>query len=280
MERLSLYSIDLAGQFDNLNEGIKDVFRMMPVESGGTLYTTKVTGELAADISHVAGEEISISDLKREYVEIGKIDFDATGVKTSYQEIYKTKDEGAAVGDKDEELIRKINEHIENRLVENMTKYAGDKALKVEGLTSLLAQAKGHVQVKPGMQGAPVIAFINTLDFYEHLGNVDIQDQTLFGMSYIENFLQYDKIFITSKVKKGKVLVTAAKNLNLAYVPVNSESFSTLGLSAADSELVGFKHFLEDSTGDVISKVHFGIDSFPNRADAVVYATIKEPLVE
>lgn len=276
MDKLSLYSIDLAGQFDNNNEGFAEIFNLIPVMSGVTLNTTKAVGDLAEDITHTAGESIALSDIKTESVELGKIGFSSTKVATSYQDIQAFGEENA-VGKKDKRLIQLVGEHIENTLIENLQTVAGDDTLEVEGLQALLAQAKGKVQSVAGFQGASVFAMVNTSDFYKYLGNANLTTQKVFGLMYVEDYLGYDKIFITNKVEEGKVLATSEDNLNLAYVPVNSESFSSLKLQAADSQLVGFKHYLVDDTGDVMSKVHFGLESFPERADAVILGTLTEP---
>lgn len=278
LDKLALYTIDLAGQFDNNNEGFADIFQMIPVSEGMTLNTYKADGKLADDITHEAGNSIALSDIKLEAIELGTLKFNATKLATSYHD-FQAFGEDNAIGKKDRRLIQLIGEHIETTLIDNLTAVATDKSLSVEGLQAVLAQAKGRVQIKPGMQGTDVFAMVNTTDFYKYLGNANLTTQSVFGMEYVENYLGYEKIFITNKVKEGKVLATSFDNLNLAYVPSDSPALSSMGLIPTENKLVGFKHYLDDDTGLTMSKVHFGLESFPERADAVIYATIKAPTV-
>lgn len=276
LDHLKTYSIDLAEQFGAQTASLTDIFNKRAVGKGTTLVGYKAVGELNTNMKHAAGAVISDSNVELKEVEIAKLDFDATKVKTSYQEIQALGEE-LAVDKKDRRLLQLIGEHIETSLVTNLVDNAGDKTLEATSYKSALAKAKGRVKSKPGFKGAPVIAIVNTEDYFDYLSDAPLTTQTLFGMEYVEGFLGYERIFFTEKVAKGKLVVTASENLNLAFVPVNGAAFSTLGLTSTENGLVGFKHYLDDDTGDIKTKVHFGIAGYAERVDAVVVASLVEP---
>ena len=66
-----------------------------------------------------------------------------------------------------------------------------------------LAKAQGEVRnkwkkMKRGI--TEIVGFCNILDAYEYLGAANITVQTQFGMTYIENFIGYSRLFLSSDV--------------------------------------------------------------------------------
>lgn len=276
LDHLKTYSIDLAEQFGAQTASLTDIFNKRAVDKGTIIVGYRAVGELNENMKHAAGAVISDSDIQLEEVELGKLTFDATKVKTSYQLIQELGEE-LAVDKKDRRLLQLIDEHIETSLINSLVEKAGDKTLQADSYKSVLAKAKGRVKSKQGFKGAPVIAIVNTEDYFDYLSDAPLTTQTMFGMEYIEGFLGYSRIFFTDKVEKGKVVVTAKENLNLDHINVTAAAFSTLGLTASSNGLVGFKHYLDDDTGDIKTKVHFGIKGYAERVDAVVVASLVDP---
>lgn len=109
-----------------------------------------------------------------------------------------------------------------------------------------LAKAQGEVRnkwkkMKKGI--SDIVGFCNILDAYSYLGAADITVQTLFGMNYIENFLGYSRLFLTSEIPSGKIIATPVENLVLYYINPADSDFARAGLEFrvdGDTPLIGF----------------------------------------
>lgn len=109
-----------------------------------------------------------------------------------------------------------------------------------------LAKAQGEVRnkwkkMKKGI--SEIVGFCNILDAYTYLGAADISVQTMFGMNYIENFLGYRRLFLTSEIPAGKVVATPVENLVLYYINPSDSDFARAGLDFrvdGDTPLIGF----------------------------------------
>jgi hypothetical protein len=109
-----------------------------------------------------------------------------------------------------------------------------------------LAKAQGEVRnkwkkMKKGI--SEIVGFCNILDAYTYLGAADISVQTLFGMNYIENFLGYSRLFLTSEIPAGKVVATPVENEVMYYINPADSDFARAGLEFrvdGDTPLIGF----------------------------------------
>ena len=109
-----------------------------------------------------------------------------------------------------------------------------------------LAKAQGEVRnkwkkMKKGI--SEIVGFCNILDAYAYLGAADITVQTLFGMNYIENFLGYSRLFLSSEIPSGKIIATPVENLVLYYINPADSDFGRAGLEFrvdGDTPLIGF----------------------------------------
>jgi hypothetical protein len=111
-----------------------------------------------------------------------------------------------------------------------------------------LANAKGLVtnefkKLKLDMTG--VVGFVNTLDFYDYLGDANVTVQTEFGMNYVKNFMGYEAIFLLSdeELEAGKVIATPIENLALYYIDASDSDFARAGLEYTvdgETNLIGF----------------------------------------
>ena len=111
-----------------------------------------------------------------------------------------------------------------------------------------LAEAQGRVRNKwKAMHRGitQIVGFCNILDAYDYLGTADISTQTQFGMTYIENFLGYNKLFLCAEgeVPRGKILATPVENLILYYVAPGDSDFTRAGLvytTQGETSLIGY----------------------------------------
>lgn len=109
-----------------------------------------------------------------------------------------------------------------------------------------LAKAQGEVRnkwkkMKKGI--TEIVGFCNILDAYEYLGAANITVQTQFGMTYIEDFLGYSRLFLSSYIPAGKVVATPVENLVLYYINPADADFARAGLNFrvdGETPLLGF----------------------------------------
>jgi hypothetical protein len=111
-----------------------------------------------------------------------------------------------------------------------------------------IANAKGLVTnefKKLRLDITDVVGFVNTMDFYDYLGDANITVQTAFGMNYVKDFMGYNTIFLLSdnELAAGKVIATPVENLALYYVDASDSDFARAGLEyTVDgvTNLIGF----------------------------------------
>lgn len=111
-----------------------------------------------------------------------------------------------------------------------------------------LAKAKGLVLdkfQKMRKTVTEVVGFANIMDFYDYLGDADITIQTMFGLTYVQNFMGYRVIFLLSDpdIPEGKIIAVPRENIDLYYIDPADSEFAQLGLNyavAGETNLIGF----------------------------------------
>ena len=76
---------------------------------------------------------------------------------------------------------------------------------------------------------------------FEGAANITVQSQ--FGMTYIENFIGYSRLFLSSDIPSGKIVALPVENLVLYYVNPADGDFANAGLQftvAGETPLIGF----------------------------------------
>lgn len=109
-----------------------------------------------------------------------------------------------------------------------------------------LADAQGQVRnkwkkMKKGI--SEIVGFCNILDAYNYLGTANITVQNQFGMNYIENFLGYSRLFLSSEIPTGMIVATPVENLVLYYINPADSDFARAGLEFrvdGETPLIGF----------------------------------------
>lgn len=143
-----------------------------------------------------------------------------------------------------------------------------------------LAMAQGKVRdkwkrMRKGI--TEIVGWCNILDAYKYLGNANITIQSEFGMNYIENFLGYRRLFLSSDIPANKVIATPVENLVLYYVNPSESDFARAGLNfTVDGEtpLIGFH--AEGNYDTVVSEstAIMGMVLFAEYLDGICVETI------
>lgn len=90
-----------------------------------------------------------------------------------------------------------------------------------------------------------IVGFANILDAYDYLGGAQITTQTAFGLTYLQNFMGYQTLFLlpATQIARNKVLATPIENLDLYYIDPADSEFARLGLqytTQGETNLIGF----------------------------------------
>lgn len=107
-----------------------------------------------------------------------------------------------------------------------------------------------------------LVHFVNRSDAYDYLANASITTQDLFGLTYLENFLGVQKVFLTNKVTAGTVVATPVPNIHIYGVDYGTISSAGLAYETDADGLVGIGYD-EDYN-------HAGIGVFPVRSMTII----------
>lgn len=145
-----------------------------------------------------------------------------------------------------------------------------------------LAKAQGEVLNKFATiqkDVTAVVGFANILDAYDYLGAANITVQTQFGLSYIENFLGYSKLFLLPAplVARNTVLATPVENIDLYYIDPADSDFAKLGLdytTQGETNLIGFHARGNYSTAVGESYAIMGMSLWAEYLDGIAKITV------
>lgn len=139
---------------------------------------------------------------------------------------------------------------LQGKVMENLYTVLGTGSLTgtKETFQAALANAKGLVTnefKKLRLDMTEVVGFVNTMDFYDYLGDANITVQNEFGMNYIKNFMGYNTIFLLSdnELEAGKVIATPVENLALYYLDAADSDFARAGLEYTVDGVTNFIGF-------------------------------------
>lgn len=228
------------GELNRLTE-ILGIFGVETVAAGTAMYTYTVTGSLNS--TNVAeGDEVPLSKYKTEKTPIGEIPIKPYRKLTTAQAILKSGYENAI-----NKTDRKMLGHARAGILGNFFTYlaTGEGTSTGAGLKAALAQADAELDKaleNNDDSTERVIHFVNRGDIADYLGSAQVTTQTVFGMTYLQNFLGITDIFATSKVPEGTVYATPVENLHIYGI-----DFSTLGdagliYETSDGGLIGVHH--------------------------------------
>ena len=147
-----------------------------------------------------------------------------------------------------------------------------------------LALAKGKVIDKFNKMRktvTDVVGFVNVLDFYDYLGAAEITTQTMFGLTYVKNFMGYSTLFLLSDpdVAPGDVIACPVENIDLYYIDPNDSDFRKLGLDytvQGETNLIGFHANGNYSTAVGESFALMGMKLWAEYLDGIAIITVND----
>ena len=280
----SAREVDFVTRFaDNWN-ALRDIMGIMrPIRKApGTKlvsYKATVDGGLKGGSTVGEGEEIPLTKMKVEPVAYGDIEVSKYAKSVTIESVAKYGAEVAVEKTDDAFLVA-----LQNKVLGDFYTFLNTGSLAVTAKTFQqgLALAKGNVLNKFAAMDkdvTEVVGFANLLDLYDYLGEKEVTTQTMFGLTYLENFLGYRTLFLLPEkyIARNKVIALPVENIDLYYVDPADSDFAKLGLNytvTGETNLIGV-HVEGDysrATGDMYAIM--GMKLWAEYLDGIAVATI------
>lgn len=276
--------VDFVTRFNDNWDALRTILGIMrPIRKApGTKlvsYKAEVDGGLKGGSTVAEGDEIPFTKMKVAPVAYGDIEVSKYAKSVTIESVAKYGAEVAVEKTDDAFLVA-----LQNKILGDFYTFlaTGSLALTPKTWQQALAQAKGKVLAKfMGMDKdvTEVVGFANIMDFYDYLGDKEITTQTMFGLTYVQNFLGYSTLFLLPDkyVAAGKVIATPVENIDLYYVDPSDSDFAKLGLNytvKGETNLIGV-HVEGDysrATGDMYAIM--GMKLWAEYLDGIAVATI------
>ena len=276
--------VDFVTRFNDNWDALRTILGIMrPIRKApGTKlvsYKAEVDGGLKDGSTVAEGDEIPFTKMKVSPVAYGDIEVAKYAKSVTIESVAKYGAEVAVEKTDDAFLVA-----LQNKVLGDFYTFlaTGSLALTPKTWQLALAQAKGKVLAKfMGMDKdvTEVVGFANIMDFYDYLGDKEITTQTMFGLTYVQNFLGYNTLFLLPDkyVAAGKVIATPVENIDLYYVDPSDSDFAKLGLNytvKGETNLIGV-HVEGDysrATGDMYAIM--GMKLWAEYLDGIAVATV------
>jgi hypothetical protein len=276
--------VDFVTRFDDNWDALRTILGIMrPIRKApGTKlvsYKAEVDGGLKGGSTVAEGDEIPFTKMKVAPVAYGDIEVSKYAKSVTIESVAKYGAEVAVEKTDDAFLVA-----LQNKILGDFYTFLATGSLELTPKTwqQALAQAKGKVLAKfMGMDKdvTEVVGFANIMDFYDYLGDKEITTQTMFGLTYVQNFLGYSTLFLLPDkyVAAGKVIATPVENIDLYYVDPSDSDFAKLGLNytvKGETNLIGV-HVEGDysrATGDMYAIM--GMKLWAEYLDGIAVATV------
>lgn len=272
-------SIDFTEQF---TQGIQTllnalgVVRMHPMTAGSQIkiYKSEVT---KVDGAVGEGEVIPLSKVTRKLADTLTLTFKKYRKQTSIEAIQSAGGVTPAIVDTDNKLLREVQKDVKADLFGYITKANASKTTASGAdFQKAMAAALGQLAVKWEDYDTQTVAFANPLDLYDWLGNQKIDVQNTFGLQYIQNFLGFNTIILTSAVKQGTIAATVADNINYFYAPISSVG-QLFNMTSDETGLIGVTHDSVNNNLTYETVVTMASVLTTERLDGIVLSTISAP---
>lgn len=280
----SAREVDFVTRFNDNWDALRTILGIMrPIRKApGTKlvsYKAEVDGDLQGGSTVAEGDDIPFTKMKVSPVTYGDIEVAKYAKSVTIESVAKYGAEVAVEKTDDAFLVA-----LQNKVLGDFYTFlaTGSLALTPKTWQLALAQAKGKVLAKfMGMDKdvTEVVGFANIMDFYDYLGDKEITTQTMFGLTYVQNFLGYSTLFLLPDkyVAAGKVIATPVENIDLYYVDPSDSDFAKLGLNytvKGETNLIGV-HVEGDysrATGDMYAIM--GMKLWAEYLDGIAVATV------
>lgn len=264
------FNLQFTGGLSKLTEAL-GVTRKIKVLAGTTLKTLKVTGTLQSG-AVAEGDLIPLSKYETEEVPVGSAKLNKWRKSTTAEAILKGGYD-QAVGATTDKMIKDIQKGIRTDLFTFMA--TGTGTATGAGLQASLANAWGTLGILFEDDAVDTVYFLNPMDVADYLGSAQVSMQTVFGMTYIKNFLGLGDVLLNSNAPQGKFYATAKDNIVMYFVDVATGDIAdAFELEVDETGYIGIREYADNDHACVNDLVISGVTFFPERIDGVVVGTI------
>jgi hypothetical protein len=270
VSRVVDFNLQFTGNLQKMIEAL-GVTRKIAVTEGAALKMLKVTGTLQSG-AVAEGELIPLSKYSTTEETVGEVTLNKWRKATTAEAILKGGYD-QAVGATTDQMVKDIQKTIRTGLFTFMG--TGTGTASGATLQASLANAWGKLSVLFEDDAVETVYFLNPMDVSEYLGTAQVSMQTLFGMTYLKNFLGLGDVFLNSSVPEGKFYATAKENIVMYYVNVGAGDIrSAFGLTTDETGYIGINEYPDKDHARVMDLVMSGVTFFPERKDGIVVGTI------
>lgn len=269
------------GDYSRLAE-IMGIFGVETRVAGTALYQYVVAGTLNntdSGTGYTEGSEVGLSKYTVNKTPIGDLTplpyRKMTTAKAILQDGYE-----ASVLKTDEKMRSQIRAQLITQFFTFLANGTGAPAagLTINNLQKALAYGdaalENELESNDDNTDGAFVHFISRDDAAEYLANASITTQTLFGMTYIENFLGVERVFLTNKVEAGTVYVTPVENIHAYGIDFGELSQGGLVYQVADNGLIGVAHKGAYDYASAETDVMCGLQLVPEALNYIVKTTI------
>lgn len=271
--------IEMIQNFDGDVNQLTDVLGIMPPEiiaAGSAMYQYTVTGTLETD-TVAEGDEVPLSEYNVAQTPIGAITVKPYRKLTTAQAILKGGYENA-IAKTDKKMVNQVRDGI---LADFFTFLSnGTSTATGAGLQATLAQMAAKLQDETQKNSDPtgsVVYFVNPFDIADYLANAQVTTQTVFGMTYIQNFLGVQNIMVTNKVTAKTVYATPVENIHIYGIDFATLADAGLSYTTQDGSLIGVHHTPAYNRTSSETYVLSGALMVPEYKNYIVKGTITDP---
>ena len=276
------------GDFARLAE-ILGIFGVSTRAAGTALYQYTVSGSLnnsasdgtSSGTAYVEGEEVALSKYTVSKSPIGDLSPIPYRKMTTAKAILLDGYEKSVLAT-DAKMVAQIRAQTINQFFTFLANGTGRPAASATVNTLQKALAYGDAALENAMEtngdknDGSFVHFISRNDAADYLANASITTQTLFGMTYLENFLGVQRVFLTNKVADGIVYVTPAENIHAYGIDFGELSRGGLVYYTEASGLIGVAHKGAYDFASAETDVMTGLQLVPETLDYIVKSQFKE----
>lgn len=236
--------------------------QIMPPGSAFRVYKTKGTANVSA-VGKAA--EIPNSNITMEGGDLVELTYTKARNLTGIEDIGKMGYE-VAVGGTNQEILGAVQANIRKSIYTGIL--TGTGSATASDFQSKIATAAAYVAKKFEDIAYTPICFVSPDDAFAYLGAHNVTVEQEFGLSYLKNFMGLGNVIIDSNVPAGKVIGTAAENLNVVAADVSG--ISGIDLVTDASGLVGIHNGADYSHGAIETVAYCGVSVIPTVLDRIV----------
>lgn len=269
------------GEYDRLAE-ILGIFHPEVMTAGQTIYQTKIKGSLnnstddgmSSGTSYVEGEEVALSKYEIEKTPVDIVEIEPYRRVTTAAAINKTGYINACVRT-DRKMVSNVRAQIITKFFNFLKNGTGTATAKtLQAALAAVDATLGDTLETNGDETSDIVHFINRQDAAAYLGEAPITTQTAFGMTYLQDFLGVQRVFLTNKINAGEVWVTPVENIHIYGLDFANLASAGLPYTTEESGLIGVAHTPAYNRVSVETNVINGTLMVPEVKDYIVKGTI------